>query len=69
MSHDASRQISVFSPWWKELSRVLREIFNDLNFKMHSSKVLVSISPVNLWYLINNVKCFHSHFMHYCSCL
>ena len=34
ISHDASRQISVFSPLWKERSRVSREIFNDLNFKM-----------------------------------
>ena len=34
ISHDASRQISVFSPRWKERSRVSREIFNDLNFKM-----------------------------------
>ena len=31
ISHDASRQIFVFSPRWKERSR---EIFNDLNFKM-----------------------------------
>ena len=23
------------------------------------------MSPVNLWYLINNVKCFHGHFTHY----
>ena len=34
ISHDASRLISVFSPRWKERSRVSREIFNDLNFKM-----------------------------------
>ena len=34
ISHDASRQISVFSPRWKERSKVSREIFNDLNFKM-----------------------------------
>ena len=34
ISRDASRQISVFSPRWKERSRVSREIFNDLNFKM-----------------------------------
>ena len=34
ISHDASRQISVFSLLWKECSRVSREIFNDLNFKM-----------------------------------
>ena len=34
ISHDASRQIFVFSPRWKERSRVSREIFNDLNFKM-----------------------------------
>ena len=34
ISHDASRQISVFSPRWKERSRVSREIFNDLNFKV-----------------------------------
>ena len=34
ISHDASRQISVFSPRSKERSRVSREIFNDLNFKM-----------------------------------
>ena len=32
--HDASRLISVFSLRWKERSRVSREIFNDLNFKM-----------------------------------
>ena len=34
ISHDASRLISVFSPRWKERSRVSREIFKDLNFKM-----------------------------------
>ena len=34
ISHDASRLISVFSSRWKERSRVSREIFNDLNFKM-----------------------------------
>ena len=34
ISHDASRLISVFSPRWKERSRVSREIFYDLNFKM-----------------------------------
>ena len=34
ISHDASRLISVFSPRWKERSRVSREILNDLNFKM-----------------------------------
>ena len=34
ISHDASRQICVFSPRWKEGSRVSREIFNDRNFKM-----------------------------------
>ena len=34
ISHDASRQVCVFSPLWKERSRVSREIFNDLNFKM-----------------------------------
>ena len=34
ISRDASRQISVFSPRWKERSRVSSEIFNDLNFKM-----------------------------------
>ena len=34
ISHDASRLISVFSPRWKERSRVSREIFNDLNFKI-----------------------------------
>ena len=34
ISHDASRQISVFFPRWKERSRVSSEIFNDLNFKM-----------------------------------
>ena len=34
ISHDTSRQISVFSPRWKQRSRVSREIFNDLNFKM-----------------------------------
>ena len=34
LSHDASRLISVFSPRWKKRSRVSREIFNDLNFKM-----------------------------------
>ena len=34
ISHNASRQISVFSPRWKERLRVLKEIFNDLNFKM-----------------------------------
>ena len=34
ISQDASRLISVFSPRWKERSRVSREIFNDLNFKM-----------------------------------
>ena len=27
----------------------------------------VSMSPVNLWYLIDNVKCFLGHFTHYCS--
>ena len=32
--YPTSRQISVFSPRWKERSRVSREIFNDLNFKM-----------------------------------
>ena len=25
------------------------------------------MTPVNLWYLINNVKWFHGHFTHYCS--
>ena len=25
------------------------------------------MNPVNLWYLIDNVKCFHGHFTHYCS--
>ena len=34
ISHDASGLISVFSSQWKERSRVSREIFNDLNFKM-----------------------------------
>ena len=34
ISHEASRQICLFSPRWKERSRVSREIFNDLNFKM-----------------------------------
>ena len=34
ISDDASRLISVFSPCWKERSKVSREIFNDLNFKM-----------------------------------
>ena len=34
ISHDALRLISVFSPRWKERSRVSREIFNVLNFKM-----------------------------------
>ena len=34
ISHDTSRLISVFSPRWKERSRVSREIFNYLNFKM-----------------------------------
>ena len=34
ISHDASRQICLFSSRWKERSRVSREIFNDLNFKM-----------------------------------
>ena len=34
ISHDASRQICLFSPRLKERSRVSREIFNDLNFKM-----------------------------------
>ena len=34
ISHDASRQICLFSPRWKERSRVSREIFNGLNFKM-----------------------------------
>ena len=32
--HDALRLISVLSPRWKERSRVLRESFNDQNFKM-----------------------------------
>ena len=34
ISHDASRLVSVFSSRWKEHSRVSREIFNDLYFKM-----------------------------------
>ena len=34
ISHDASRLISVFSLRWKERSRVSREIFNELNFKI-----------------------------------
>ena len=34
ISHDASRQISVFSAQRKERSMVSREICNDLNFKM-----------------------------------
>ena len=34
ISHDASRLISVLSPRWKERSRVSREIFKDLNFKI-----------------------------------
>ena len=34
ISHEASPQICLFSPRWKERSRVSREIFNDLNFKM-----------------------------------
>lgn len=34
ISHDASWLISVFSLRWKERSKVSREIFNDLNFKM-----------------------------------
>ena len=25
----------------------------------------VSMSPVKLWYLLDNVKCFHGHFTHY----
>ena len=39
ISHDASRLISIFSSRMKERSRVSREIFNELNFKMSSSKV------------------------------
>ena len=27
----------------------------------------VSMSPINLWYVINNVKWFHGHFTYYCS--
>ena len=34
ITHDASRLISVFSPRRKERSKVSREIFDDLNFKM-----------------------------------
>ena len=34
ISHDASRLISSFSPRRKERSRVSREFFKDLNFKM-----------------------------------
>ena len=34
ISHDASRLISIFSSRLKERSRVSREIFNELNFKM-----------------------------------
>ena len=34
ISHDPSRLISVFSPRWKERSRVSRVILNVLNFKM-----------------------------------
>ena len=34
ISHDASRLVSVFSSRWNERSRVSREIFNDLYFKM-----------------------------------
>lgn len=34
ITHDASRLISVFPPRRKERSKVSREIFNKLNFKM-----------------------------------
>ena len=34
ISHDASRLISIFSSRLKKSSRVSREIFNELNFKM-----------------------------------
>ena len=34
ISHDASRLISIFSSRMKERSRVSREIFNELDFKM-----------------------------------
>ena len=38
ISHDASRLISIFSSRLKKSSRVSREIFNELNFKMDLNK-------------------------------
>ena len=66
ISHDASRLISIFSSRLKKRSRVSREIFNELNFKIELIQgKFQSAFFVNLCCLIDNLKCFLGHFTHF----